>query len=213
MIHRALRLRSAIDHFVYNWSKDNISGLTLSETEWKQLGYLVELTFPFYSFTMDLEHGGGPSVHKVFDIYNALYDHLDDSKTRLRRKRTPWKSQVCGALDAALAKHLEYYNRTYRTEGYVYAIASILDPSKKMTAFDDESWKDDATDWKTLYGTVFKEVFTHYQTLYPDVERRVAQRDHLAGIDRSIQRFKRRRVLCDDAPIAEEIKRYIDEGK
>ncbi len=138
-MHRALRLRSAVNHFVASWSKDNISTFALSNVEWKQVGYLVELTFPFYSFTMDLEEENGPSIHKVFDIYNTLYDHLEDSKERLLRKQIPWKSQVCVALDAALAKHYDYYIKTYQTEDYVYAVTSILDSSKKLTAFDEES--------------------------------------------------------------------------
>ena len=51
-----------------------------------------------------------------------------------------WKSQICVALNAALVKHHDYYNKTYQTEDYVYVVASILDSLKKLTAFDEKSW-------------------------------------------------------------------------
>ena len=116
-------------------------------------------------------------------------------------------------MNAALAKHLEYYNRIYYTEEYVYVIASIFDSFKKMIVFDDKSWKDDITDWKTLYKIMFKEIFTYYQTLYSDIKCWVAQWDHLTSINYLIQYFKRYYILCDDASITEKIKQYINKNK
>ena len=103
----------------------------------------MKLTFSFYFFTMNLEEKNDSFIHKVFDIYNTLYDHLENSKQCLLCKQMSWKSQICVALDAALAKHHDYYNKTYQTEDYVYAITSILDSSKKLTAFDEENWMTD----------------------------------------------------------------------
>ncbi len=53
---------------------------------------------------------------------------------------------MCEALNVALAKHLEYYIKTYHTEDYIYVIIAILDSFKKLTIFDEESWKNDITD-------------------------------------------------------------------
>ncbi len=46
---------------------------------------------------------------------------------------------MCEVLNAALAKHLEYYIKTYHTEDYVYVIVAILDSFKKLTIFNEES--------------------------------------------------------------------------
>ena len=89
---------------------------------------------------MNLEEKNDSFIHKVFDIYNIFYNHLENSKQHLLHKQMSWKSQICVALDAALAKHHDYYNKIYQTENYVYAVTSILDSSKKLIAFDEESW-------------------------------------------------------------------------
>ncbi len=80
------------------------------------------------------------------NIYNVIYNHFEDSKECLSHKQTLWKTQMCEALNAALAKHLKYYIKTYHTEDYIYVIAAILDPFKKLTIFDEKSWKNDITD-------------------------------------------------------------------
>jgi hypothetical protein len=210
MLHRAQRLRAAINRFVQTWLKDDISAFALSPLEWKQLQYLIELTYPFYSFTVDLSEEEGPSVHRVFDIYNSLFDHLDDSIARLSRKRTPWKTQVCEALEQAAAKLREYYNKTYRTEGYVYAIAALLDPAKKLDAFSAESWKNDGTDWADKYERVLRKLFEHYQERYPDIQARATFAQQLTGIDRSINRINnRRRDLSEEVVSSGEIQEYL----
>ena len=123
---------------------------------------------------MNLEEKNDLFIHKVFNIYNILYDHLENNKQHFLYKQILWKSQICVTLNAALAKHHDYYNKTYWTEDYVYAITSILDLSKKLTAFDEESWMTDTQNWKIMYESVFRKVFAHYQELYSEIECQIA---------------------------------------
>ncbi|KAL5040726.1 hypothetical protein BDW71DRAFT_214218 [Aspergillus fruticulosus] len=45
--------------------------------------YLLELLYLFFLFTSYLSENSGPTVHKVYDVYNKLFDHLDQSINQL----------------------------------------------------------------------------------------------------------------------------------
>ncbi|EAU32787.1 predicted protein [Aspergillus terreus NIH2624] len=166
MIRRALKLRQPIESFIQHWDSQKLDYLRPTPVEWKQLEYLLELLYPFYIFTSCLSENTGPTVHRVYDIYNDLFDHLDLAINRLRNKRASWKQQILEGLEEAHKKLRKYYRRTYQAEGYIYAIATILDPTSKLEKFKTATWLDDDTDWYQKYRTVFEKVFHFYRRHY-----------------------------------------------
>jgi Domain of unknown function (DUF4413) len=210
MIRRALKLRKSIDQFFQEWEANNLSHLQLTMIEWKQLEYLIELLFPFYLFTTCLSENHGPSIHKVFEIYNNLFDHLDTSINRLSQKRAPWKKQIRDGLEKAREKLQKYYARTYQAEGYLYAIATILNPMCKLETFKGPTWKEDDIDWHMEYRRVFEKVFHYYRNHNPDIEVQSTVSNSLSGLDKAFFQISKRRRLSPSHETYEELKTYLD---
>ncbi|KAJ1704854.1 hypothetical protein NYO67_12991 [Aspergillus flavus] len=210
MIRRALKLRQSVENFIQYWDNSDISHLQPTPVEWRQLEYLIELLYPFYIFTTCLSDNQGPTVHKVYDIYNNLFDHLDTSIDRLVRKRAPWKQQILDGLRDAHQKLRKYYRRTYHTEGYIYAIATILDPTLKLETFKKGPWLDDNTDWAYEYRQVFEGVFNLYRCYNPNVDTQSTVSGPLSGLDRAFYHVSKRRKKSPLSEIFEELKTYLD---
>ena len=81
---------------------------------------------------------------------------------KLYYKIMDWKMQIYTGLRNAHNKLWDYYLKTYKSEGYVYAIATILNPQSKLEQFKKASWIGDDKDWVGLYHQVFLDVFKHY---------------------------------------------------
>ncbi|EAU30716.1 predicted protein [Aspergillus terreus NIH2624] len=210
MIRRALKLRQPIESFIQHWDSQKLDYLRPTPVEWKQLEYLLELLYPFYIFTSCLSENTGPTVHRVYDIYNDLFDHLDLAINRLRNKRASWKQQILEGLEEAHKKLRKYYRRTYQAEGYIYAIATILDPTSKLEKFKTATWLDDDTDWYQKYRTVFEKVFHFYRSQNPSVNTPSTVSDPLSGLNKAFYHLSKRRRLATSSETFEELKAYLD---
>ena len=101
--------------------------MTLDQDEWRQVDYLLSITYAFFKFTSSLSATKDVTAHNVFGIYNSLFTHLDRAKAQLTHKKTGWKRVMRLALDHARNKLAEYYGRTDDIPDDLYAIATILE--------------------------------------------------------------------------------------
>jgi hypothetical protein len=214
MLQRALRLRDPLTAFLHASSDKDLENLHLTPSEWRHIEYLIELTHPFFSFTQGLSESSGPTIHKAFQIYNSIFDHLEDYITKLERKRIPWKVQLRNALIAAKEKLQKYYQQTSTIQGYVFAIATILSPAIKLTIFSQPEWQD-SEDWEAKYRQAFIEVYKYYHTSYPSIKIRARHSTTGSRIDKVISAHSKRRRLNSSVsgPIFEEIEEYLKEGR
>ena len=214
MIRRALKLRHPIEKFIQHRDSQELDYLCPTLIEWKQLEYLLELLYPFYIFTSCLSENTGPTVHRIYDIYNNLFDHLDLSISRLKNKKASWKQQILEGLQEAHKKLRKYYQQTYQAAGYIYAIATILDPTSKLEKFKTATWLDDGTDWYQEYRTIFEKVFHFYRSQNPSVDTQSSVSDPLSGLNKAFFHLSKRRRLASSSETFEELKSYLDtEGK
>ena len=84
MLIRVHMLQNTIDSWLSQ--NDQFIYLTITSEEWKQVEYLIELTKPFAFFTALIGKSKGPMIHNVFNIYESLFNHLEDSMVLLRQK-------------------------------------------------------------------------------------------------------------------------------
>jgi hypothetical protein len=98
MLRRALKLQSAIQAFIINWTDDDISSLQLAPHEWKHVEYLIELLYEFWLYTTCLSEHRGPTVHHVYEVYNTLFNHIEDAMTRLENKKDYGRDESTKAL-------------------------------------------------------------------------------------------------------------------
>lgn len=96
----------------------------------------------FFKFTTALSKSKDITVHLIFGVYNKIFTHLEAFEKQIIRKKLPWKQTMLQALQAARKKLSEYYTAT-EDEPYdnIYAIATILTPSKKLRFFTTRDWR------------------------------------------------------------------------
>lgn len=136
MLRRAKRLSKPCDEYCDNIGTQKYK---LSKAEWRQVDYLLYITEPFYRFTTVLSKTKEITVHHVFGIYNALFEHFEESIARLTPKTIPWKKAMLQALNARMAKLTSYYTKTKEIHGSLYAIGTILAPQHKLHFFSSKA--------------------------------------------------------------------------
>jgi hypothetical protein len=157
MLNRAKKPQPVFDKYCMTHSYMQFK---LDQEEWCQVEYLLLLTKPFFDFTNVLSKTRDVTVHHVFSIYNRLFNHLDDAESKLKQKTVPWKKRMLQALGAAKNKLSKYYTATdSESYGTIYALATILYPSKKLRYFDNADWRGENIDWMKHYQNLLQTEF------------------------------------------------------
>jgi hypothetical protein len=65
--------------------------LRLIETKWSQMKYFIDLTKLFCIFIKRINQFKYFTIHQIFEIYDKLFDHLDQARDKLNRKKLSWK--------------------------------------------------------------------------------------------------------------------------
>ncbi|KAJ6170919.1 hypothetical protein N7485_007048 [Penicillium canescens] len=139
MLKRASRLRRFIDQ--YCQERGNLR-YKLTNTDWRKVDYVLQLTMPFIQFTTALLASKEATVHKVCFVFKILMTHIDQSAEILRRKSAPWKRTL---LEASLVMKMELgevYEKTFQDFGVMYGTGTFVAPQYKVSAFDGaSSWQ------------------------------------------------------------------------
>jgi hypothetical protein len=119
--------------------------LVPSPEEWSHVEYLIKLTGAFNACTQAIGRSRTTSIWEVYDIYNALLDHIERQANSLRKKKKAWKKGLADGLDLAFQKLSKYYTLTsspaYKDLDQLYAFSWLLHPKHRNTAFSSASWK------------------------------------------------------------------------
>ena len=103
----------------------------------------------------------------------------------IRDKQHSWKKKIYWGLHAVHQKLQHYYQQTYGSHGVIYAIATILDPSQKLSPFQSASWTGDGEQWDQHYLDVMKQIFAYYQDHSPAVKEDVYYPSQLSGFNKA----------------------------
>ena len=210
MIRRAKRLQSIYDEYC---DTHDYPQFKLDSTEWRQVDYLLQLTYPFFRYTTILSKTKEVTVHNVFSLYNSLFDHIEISMSRLRRKQLPWKKQILQALEAAKEKLSIYYGKTNQEHGYLYAMSTILAPKFKLQFFSDENWSDNNYEWRDKYLQYLHNYFQPYKERFSNGEpssRPRSQSSRKYDLDFALTS---RDTYSKTHSLGDEISRYLEEGR
>ena len=217
MLYRAKKLQPVFDQYCRTHQYVQFK---LDQEGWRQVEYLLLIMKPFFDFTNVLSKTRDVTVHHVFSIYNKLFNHLDDAEKKLKRKAVPWKKRMLQALRAAKKKLSKYYTETdTKPYGSVYAMATILCPSKKLRYFDNADWrgtnkKGETVDFMKTYQEVLRKEFQRYQ-------QRVTLETEPTNIQASLDPIENElELLCESQTalqaevdqLEDEITRYLAKG-
>lgn len=163
MLIRARKLKDTIQE--YTRTSNQRKAFRLSEEEWLQVEYLIDLTKPFNFHTTMIGQLKGPTISHVYRIYDSLFTHLESSLFKLTRKKVrargsrQWINPMVKGLDSALDKLQKYYQETYSDIGSLYALGTMLSPIYKTTLFDKDQGFDDGTDWCFVYKEQMRRLY------------------------------------------------------
>lgn len=86
MIQRALKLQEGVDTHMRYAVHRSLRHLCPTHDEWQQLRYLSDLLAPYHEVTLSQSEQQGPTIHRVFEVYETLFEHLEYAKQLLQHK-------------------------------------------------------------------------------------------------------------------------------
>ena len=131
----ARRLKLVIKQWIaHDWK---FLELLLIEDELHQIDEAILFLKPFWDYTRDISSTTNATIHNVFFIYNDIFDHIGKQWYQVSKLlKATW---IHGLLDATKAVKLvlqKYYSTTTQRE-FIYTLATILDPSKKLSLYEE----------------------------------------------------------------------------
>lgn len=162
MLDRAIYLQAAITTFT---TAENVE-LSLSPVEWDQAKFLRDLLYPFKACNERIEATTRPGIHKVFPVYETLFNELDRISTVLQdpnHSDHKWMAAVYPAVVEMKIKLKRYYAKTEHPSAYGNSI--ILNPKWKLTLFQQESWEEGSVDrYRTQCRQAYLDNYHHRST-------------------------------------------------
>lgn len=189
--------------------------------EWKQVEYLIDITKLFNFFTETIGASKEPTISYAFDVYTALFEHLNTMvfvlKKKIRQTR-PWVKSLVVAVEAAIEKLDIYFRETYNDLGSIYALGTILSPCHRLSTFERHgSWLNESEYWLAQYEDQFRQL---YKDKYsgqskptPTVSLETTPR--LNSITLFMQQRKRKQQdnMPAEEPNDHEVDSYLAQGK
>jgi len=105
----------------------------------------------------------GATIHRVFQVYQDNFHHLEMQISKLERKRMQWKVDIRQGLVKAKFKAASYYDKTESPNGLRFGIGTCPNPDCKLNLFRE--WDLDASR-ETEYQKSYKKEFIVYYNLY-----------------------------------------------
>src|SRR5437588_4771471 len=135
MLARALRMKD----FTREWIREYECYMPLWSTsgEWKQVEYILEVLEPISLYTLWMSKMRAPTIHKVFVVYDCIFDHLENQISILENKRIRWKVDIREVLGKAKEKASKYYSKTENPRGLLLALGACLNPYSKLDLFKE----------------------------------------------------------------------------
>lgn len=160
---RILRVEKFINPFLHN---HYLSYLELSEREWTQIKYLIDLTKPFCHATKVVSSTKRTTINRVLPIYNKLLEHLERARRKLAHKKVNWKTKLADGISESWQKLSKYYSATDSVEGHIYGHAILLDPAKKKSYWNTADWSDE-TEYPKKYWQSLRDIYDLYYAHQP----------------------------------------------
>ena len=111
-----------------------------------------------------------------------------------------------------------YYSHTYEDEGYIYAIATILNPAAKLHAFTTAFWIEEGEYWVSKYQEIFTKIFEHYANKNPDIDVQTLSQRNTSCLDHISAHICKKHCTNiategEDSQGYAELETYLNEGK
>jgi hypothetical protein len=119
----------------------DLKKLELGPSEWEHLRHITKLLERFKGATNQLSRNRTPQIQTIWLMYDGLFNTLEDMSTTLTHDHydgqdLEWHAVVQRAAKAGRDKLTKYYARTGGPQGFLFNVATILNPNTKLTLYD-----------------------------------------------------------------------------
>jgi hypothetical protein len=117
----------------------DLKKLQLAAPEWQHIRAVTHMLQNFKTATDFLSKNQKPQIPFIWLMYNRLFDFLDKMTDELGEETVDaieWPSIVQAAAEIGRAKLTKYYAKTDEEQGFLYNVATVLDLTQKLTAYE-----------------------------------------------------------------------------
>jgi len=133
ILERSVRLREFTKDWLQTYAE--FTPLWSTPEDWRQIEYILEVLQPIRFWTLWRSKTRGVTIHRVFQVYQDIFDHLETQISNLERKRMLWKVDIREGLVKAQLKAASYYCKTESPRGLLFGIGTCLNPYCKLNLF------------------------------------------------------------------------------
>ncbi len=123
-----------------------------------------------YECTLVVSWITNANIHLRFQIFNALFNHLEQIEKNIRRSTCLLSAVIVKTCKKVSIKLAKYYVKIENSNETIYNLANILNSTMKLDLYKTWNNKDkentdhdeESVHYKIKYKTKFKEYFHHY---------------------------------------------------
>jgi len=117
----------------------------------------------FYELTLIISRIINVDIHLEFQMFDALFNHLNVIETIVRDNACTSQALVLRACELAFNKLAKYYFKTKSKDELIYNLAMILDSTQKLNLYQDwDANENDSHFYYNKYRKEFKNYFHHH---------------------------------------------------
>ena len=140
MLQHAWEMQIAIEKQLdYPMNQTWYQKLQVNTEEWNHIKMLLAILKPFSQITTAIGRTLTLTIHKLFQLYNYLFNKLEESEKIYTGTSCYLQGQgrnnMANTIQAARQKLSGYYGQTRDDGGKFYSIATVLTPWIKLNLF------------------------------------------------------------------------------
>ena len=143
-------------------SDSKIEAIQLKENEWLLILLVDNLLYSFYDLTVIVSRIINTDIHMRYQIYDALFNHINKIKSTVRDNECSSKQLVLKACALVLKKLSKYYSKMKDKDELIYNLVMIMNSTQKLNL--NWEWNendDDEHDYFNKYKKKFQDYFHH----------------------------------------------------
>jgi len=143
----------------------------------------------------------GVTIHRVFQLYQDIFDHLEIPISKLESKRIQCNVDIREGLVKVKLKAASYQGKTESPRGLLFGIGTCLNPYFKLTLFRE--WDFDASGETEYEKSYTKEFIVYYDLYYAPINNQAPdisiQRSGLNSRSKHLYSSRHRGVILSEA--------------
>ncbi len=164
MLQRAYQLRNTINIWVEKFLINaKIQAIQLKKNKWSLVLLIDNMLNSFYELTLIVSRIINVDIHLEFQMFDALFNHLNVIETIVRNNACTSQALVLRACELTSNKLAKYYFKMKSKDELIYNLAMILNSTQKLNLYQDwDANENDSHFYYDKYRKEFKNYFHHH---------------------------------------------------